>query len=232
MTTHLAGIRAIGFDLDGTLFDHLGSAIEGVNAFIRLLGAEPSASARRLWFRAEEEHFEQWRAGHITFQEQRRRRLQAVLPAVGITVPDSAEELDVLFEQYLRAYQNAWQPFPDAARTLVALKRDGLRLGILTNGNHEQQLAKLRVTGLDALVDVVGTSEQIGAPKPEPAAFHALARELGVTPAECVFVGDNPEHDIAGASAAGMTGVLINRYEPNPEDLATSLKRALCPTGS
>jgi putative hydrolase of the HAD superfamily len=110
-------IRAVGFDLDGTLFDHLGSAADGVDAFFRFLGVEPSKAARAVWFQAEESGYEKWRTGLVSFQEQRRYRLQIVLPAIGAAVPDRVEDLDGLFEEYLRSYQAAWRAFPDAPRS-------------------------------------------------------------------------------------------------------------------
>lgn len=108
--------RAVGFDLDGTLFDHLNSATDGVNAFFRSLGVEPTEAVRALWFAAEEAGFEQWRSGQISFQEQRRYRLNRVLPAVGIAPPSSPAELDRLFDEYSREYRAAWRAFPDARR--------------------------------------------------------------------------------------------------------------------
>lgn len=212
-------IRAVGFDLDGTLFDHLGSATEAVKAFFRFLGVEPSNSALTIWFSAEEAGFERWRAGEISFQEQRRYRLRVVLTAVGTDVPDNPEGLDALFAEYLREYQAAWRAFPEVARVLTTLRSHGLRLGVLTNGSQEQQLEKLRKIGLLELVDVVCTAEGLGVWKPDVLAFEALADQLGVSPAECLFVGDHPEQDIVGAISAGMKAVLIDHYAENAEGL-------------
>lgn len=205
-------IRAIGFDLDGTLFDHLGSATDGVNVFLRYLGVEPSDAARAVWFAAEETGFELWRTGQISFQEQRRYRLETVLPALGVARPESADGLDQLFEEYLREYRGAWRAFSDAARVLTELRSRGVQLGILTNGRQEQQVAKLRAIGLYEQIDFVLTAEALGVWKPDRNAFDALAGQFGVAPDECLFVGDHPEQDIVGALAAGMSAVLIDHY--------------------
>jgi len=207
----VTGIRAFGFDLDGTLFDHRGSASRAVDALLRGLGVESSQAARALWFAAEDSQFEEWRAGRISFQEQRRRRLRMVLPAVRLAVPDADDDLDALFEDYLRAYRAAWRAFPDAVAVLATLRAHGFRIGVLTNGSEQQQVDKLRVTGLYDLIDVVCTSEAIGVNKPDPRAFEALAERLGVAPSECFFVGDHPDQDVAGARAAGMSAALIDR---------------------
>ena len=221
------GVKAIGFDLDGTLFDHRGSAATAVDEFLLVLGIAPSDHARRMWFTAEEAEFERWRAGNIGFQEQRRNRLRRVLPGLGLSAPEHPAELDQMFENYLRAYRGAWTAFPDSASVLASLRQRGLRLGILTNGNHEQQLEKIDAIGLLDLVDVVCTSELIGFQKPDPRAFQTLAARLGADPADCLFIGDNPEHDIAGARSVGMEAVLIDRYRAEPARLQETLDSML-----
>lgn len=64
----LGTVRAVGFDLDGTLFDHRGSATDGVRLFLDRLGVDPTETVVDLWFAVEEAEFEHWRAGRISFQ--------------------------------------------------------------------------------------------------------------------------------------------------------------------
>lgn len=146
-----------------------------------------------------------------------------VLPALGVAIEDNPVFLDELFEEYLREYQAAWRAFPDAADVLASLRSQGFRLGILTNGNEDQQLEKLRTIELHEAVDVVCVSESIGAQKPDPWAFKTLAQRLGVAPVECLFVGDNPQQDVAGAIAAGMSAKLVERYREGADGLGSVL---------
>ncbi|MCJ0700618.1 HAD family hydrolase [Frigoribacterium faeni] len=125
-------------------------------------------------------------------------------PAARVDVPHSDIEIDELFSGYLRAYESAWRAFPDALPLLRSLRASGHRIGLLTNGTEAQQLAKLRRTGLFDAFDVVCTSERIGFAKPEARAFAVFTSELGVEPAACLFVGDDPMKDADGARAAGM----------------------------
>ncbi len=109
--------------------------------------------------------------------------------------------------------------FADAAAALSRLRRvrletDALlerRIGIVTNGPAEVQRAKLKLLGVLDLVDFVVISGELGAWKPEPAIFAEALRLGGAIAAEGVFVGDSPEHDIAGARAAGLRAVWMNR---------------------
>ncbi len=220
-------IRAIGFDLDGTLFDHQGSANTGVTVFLKTLGLEPSDEALKLWFGAEEEAFEEWRAGRISFQEQRRQRLRIVLPALGFDVEDKPPGLDQLFERYLVEYRAAWAAFQDTARVLDQLRSERFRLGLLTNGNAQQQLDKLKRIGILDAFDTVCISEEIGVQKPDPRAFEMLAGRLGCSLDECLFIGDNPDQDIAGAIGAGMRAALVERSRVGAPDLKSVIRFAL-----
>jgi putative hydrolase of the HAD superfamily len=217
------GFRAVGFDLDGTLFDHAGAAREGLDAFLTGLGAENSPRSFELWRDAENEHYEHWLTGRITFQEQRRRRLRSFLPAVGIAVPQSDAAQDELFGRYLDGYRNAWRLYPDAIPVLTSLRDEGTRIGVLTNGSGEQQRDKLAATGLLPLIDFVCVSEELGVAKPDPRAFQALSDGLGASPSDVIFVGDSERHDIQGAHGAGMrAGLVVHAQIGLAEAIATA----------
>ncbi|MDT0234939.1 HAD family hydrolase [Curtobacterium sp. BRB10] len=215
----MATPRAICFDLDGTLFDHQGSARVGVTRFLQGFGVEPTEAAIRAWFTAEDEQFERWRSGAISFREQRRGRLRTVLPHLGVEVPGDDAALDAVFDDYLRSYREAWRLFPESLPLLHELREHGHRLGLLTNGTESQQLDKLARTGLADAFDVVCISERIGFQKPDVRAFHTLAAQLGLDPTDCLFVGDDPERDVAGARAAGMRAVLVDQAQPETPGL-------------
>ncbi|MFK4789513.1 HAD family hydrolase [Microbacterium sp. ZW T5_56] len=223
----MSRVRVVGFDLDGTLFDHRGSATTGVREFLRGLGVEPTDEIVTFWFAVEGAEFEQWRAGRITFGEQRRRRLRRVLAELGINHTDDPDDLDRLFDRYLIDYERAWRLYPDVTEVLAMLRQRGLRLGLLTNGSEDQQRRKLSVTGLDDHFDAICVSEAIGAQKPDRAAFLALARSLQVEPHSCLFIGDNPEQDVVGAIRAGMRAARIERDRAGAPGLAAVIDAAL-----
>lgn len=212
-------VEAVGFDLDGTLFDHRGSACDGVHNFLSDLGVDPTAEAVDLWFTVEKVEFEHWRAGRVGFQEQRRRRLRTVLTVLGVGFIDEPRDLDRLFEQYLLEYRRAWRSFPETVEVLASLRDQGYRLGLLTNGSEEQQLDKLLAAGLAEFFDAVCVSETIGFQKPDRRSFEALARALGVEPRRCLFVGDSPDQDVAGAASVGMRALLIERRSSHAHGL-------------
>lgn len=227
----MAQLLAVGFDLDGTLFDHHGAASTGAGQFLESLGIEASETVLARWFAAEAEQFERWRAGQIGFQEQRRERLRVVLPALGVPVPVGDRRLDELFDAYRHHYEAAWRAYPESLPLLRTLRSRGYRIGVLTNGSEAQQVDKLRRTGLLEAIDVVCTSERIGVQKPDRRAFRILSAELGVAPDECLFVGDSVAHDVEAARAAGMRGLLVDRDATSGADMKSLVLTALADRG-
>ena len=91
-------------------------------------------------------------------------------------------------------------------------------IGVVTNNVRHEQVEKLQFCGLDSLVDVLVTSEEVGVAKPHPAIFRTALERLSCTPDQVVMVGDSWENDIVGASQVGIRSVWLNRYDvPHPD---------------
>jgi putative hydrolase of the HAD superfamily len=106
---------------------------------------------------------------------------------------------------------------------LEGLKRSGLLVGLVTNGQHALQYAKLAHTGLEYVFDEIVVSGDVGVEKPDREIFDLACEKLGLDPREAVYVGDNRRNDIDGAAGAGMRTVWLKstnpgqsgRYEPD-----------------
>ena len=70
-------------------------------------------------------------------------------------------------------------------------------------------------SGLRPLLDAVLVSMDEGVHKPNPELFRRAAARLGLSPSQCVFVGDHPVNDIEGAIGAGMRAVFIDTRSPS-----------------
>ena len=138
----------------------------------------------------------------------RRARIRAFLDNWDLADDAVADDT---FAGYLACYRAAWSAFADAAAALQHALDAGLTVGILTNGDQSIQETKVRRTGLASYGVPVFASSALTAAKPDPRAFHEACARLGVAPQECVMVGDSLRHDVQGARAAGLTGVLIDR---------------------
>jgi len=205
-------LRAVLFDLDGTLMDHEAARMAGLQAHL----AEwlPGAQAHELvrlddeWRRLEALHYDEYTAGVCSFAEQRRRRVRGMHEALGWAI-GSDEAADEWFMAYLGHYREAWSTFEDAPPALAALAaaRPEVELGVVTNGEGEPQRAKLAAIGLLEHFPVVIASGELGVAKPQAAIFHVACERLGVEPAQAAHVGDRHDLDALGAAAAGAAGV-------------------------
>jgi putative hydrolase of the HAD superfamily len=218
-------LRAVVFDLDDTLFDHTGSATAAVRGWVGALGRTPTDDLLAQWFAIEQRHFDSWLAGAVSHQEQRRLRLRDFLPLLDLPVRGDDAALDTSYEVFLDWYQRSWRAFDDARPALEVARSNDLRVGVLTNGSTAQQNAKLAAIGLTDLVDVVRTSEDLGAGKPAPEAYLKTCAALAVEPAATLMIGDNPDLDVTAARAAGLAAVHLDR----PADLRELLVNALRP---
>jgi HAD superfamily hydrolase (TIGR01549 family) len=95
---------------------------------------------------------------------------------------------------------------------LVELRRAGWRLGIVSNGEADNQLGKIERTGLDRLVDSVAVSGALGIRKPDAEIFRIAAEGAGCALADGGWmVGDNPQADIEGGAAVGLRTVWVDK---------------------
>jgi putative hydrolase of the HAD superfamily len=105
---------------------------------------------------------------------------------------------------------------PGARELIGDAKRAGIPVGVLTNdltAFHDSAWVD-RMTVLrdfDQMVD--GRTD--GVMKPDPAAYLLMAARMGVAPADCVFIDDQPGN-LAGADAVGMRTVHLDPVHPDP----------------
>jgi HAD superfamily hydrolase (TIGR01509 family) len=105
-------------------------------------------------------------------------------------------------------------PRDDARNTIIELSKRGYLLGIIANTITETEIPDyLETDGLSGYFKTVILSSKVGIRKPNPEIYWEAARRIGVEPAKCVYVGDNPVRDLEGTRAAGY-GMFILFFEP------------------
>ena len=199
-------VKALTFDLFGTVLDLEGSLVGPIGEFLQRKGV--SLDARDVWH--------QWRArqrieqyqdnllmmGHSGYLEVARRACLYVLR--NGKVDFEYEEVDKLME--------AWQllnPFEDAADGLNRLKAR-FRLVALSNGElwFLKHLVKNRICfNFDDIISV----EVAGFFKPYPGVYRAAARILKAEPHELLMISAN-SFDVMGARACGFRAAWVDRY--------------------
>jgi putative hydrolase of the HAD superfamily len=241
-------LKAVLFDLDDTLMPDEAAANEALVATAALAKqwhnippADLKDSVRRVargLFRAHpivapyDGNFDvsSWSALSARFdgEDEEMKQLSAWVPEYrhevwsgalaenGIADPLLADTLSCVYMAERRA---RYQPFPDALQVLRELGRK-FRLGLVTNGPSDLQYDKLDTSELRGCFGAVVVSREVGIAKPNPRIFAIALDRLGVTTSDAVFIGDNPKTDIAGAHAAGMKAIWLNRDNvPQPETI-------------
>jgi len=106
--------------------------------------------------------------------------------------------------------------YPEVPQALLET-RQLARVALLSN-TQSYDLEFLERLGLTAILPHQFLSAETGAMKPEPGAFEAVQRHMGLFPGELAMVGDSWHSDIEGALAAGWTALWVNRDgRPRPE---------------
>ena len=125
----------------------------------------------------------------------------------------ATDTLDV--DEILRAYDWNVVPgavvFPDVPPMLLVLRQAGIKLGIVTNASQPMAMrdAELEAHGLISYFpDCRLSAADAGYLKPDRRIFACALERLGTKPEETIFIGDNPDADIAGALSVGMKAVL------------------------
>ena len=119
-----------------------------------------------------------------------------------------AAALEALREALLAALR--FTPYPEVPGALRALRQAGHPLVVVSNWDVSLH-GVLADTGLAPLVDGVLTSAEERVAKPDPELFARALALAGREASGALHAGDSVEHDIAGAHAAGIVAVLVDR---------------------
>ena len=222
-----AGIAAILFDKDGTLFSFQATWSDWARDLLADLSEGDPALAEQL--------------GASIGVEPMTGRFQRGSPAIGGTL---AEQVDLLLphlagwsrpalEAHLRSSAARVVPVPAVPLTplLAALAGRGLALGVATNDAEAPARVQLRRAGaLAAFRFVAGYDSGHGA-KPGPGMLDAFAAACGVAPSRVAMIGDSA-HDLLAAHAAGMVAVGVLTGPAVEADLAPLAEAVLPDIGA
>ncbi|MFB8027702.1 MULTISPECIES: HAD family hydrolase [unclassified Streptomyces] len=199
-------IRAVLWDVDDTIFDYAGSDRTGLLRHLRAEGLpESDEDHHGRWMRIASVHWERVAAGESDWPAHCRDRVREFLDA-----ELSDEDADAWFRRYVGHYESSWELFPDAVPVLDALAATH-RHAILSNSSVDHQERKLRALGVRDRFEVLLCAQELGVWKPDARAFRTACEALELDPHEVVYVGDQPDIDAAGAVAAGLAGVWLDR---------------------
>lgn len=181
-------LRAVLFDLDGTLVDSAPDLCNAVNQVLASLG-RPAVPLERL---------------RQVVSKGGRAMLSVALP----DLPEA--EREALLPPFLAHYGKALAVdstmFPGVAELLAAIEARGLRWGIVTNKPEGLAVGVVDGFGWTSRCAVLVGGDTLPKRKPDPAPLLLACERLGIAPDEAIYVGDD-ERDIVAARAAGMVSV-------------------------
>ena len=163
----------------------------------------------KLWHELSEEYFNKFLSKELSFQEQQGMRMYQLFKTYGVNV--SPEESQHRFNQYIELYKKNCTLFEDVLYTLQTLQQRGHSLGIISNGDYEQQIEKLTALNILQYFKYIFTSSELGISKPDPEIFHKAVLQLNLEMKDCYYIGDRLETDAISSTAAGMQGIWLNR---------------------
>lgn len=193
--------KAVIFDLFETLITEWGHKKYTKAEMSADLGIAPD-KFDTYWEENENERY----IGNIDFAES----IRYVCEKCGTGVDDTA--LSIITEKRVSTKSVCFEYVdPDVFGLLDELKARGIKLAIVSNCSSEEVWI-IRQSRIYPYFDEVILSYEVRMQKPDRRIYETAAERLGVSPDECVFVGDGGSHELQGARSAGMTAVQAKWY--------------------
>ena len=105
---------------------------------------------------------------------------------------------------YRRAREANLMAYPNVNKTLMALAKSGIKLGVVSDAPSREAWMRIYYLNLYHFFDVVITFDDSGERKPSEKPFKLCLDALDLDPNETIMVGDWPERDVVGAKNLGM----------------------------
>lgn len=191
-------IRAVVFDIDGTLYPVRRIVLRSLPLIVGHLKLFYAFGRARQALRREP-------PGPAL----RRRQAELVAPLLGVDAGEAERRVEsVVYGQWPLRFGRL-RPYPGVVHTLAGLRRQGLRLGVVSDSPFTRE--KLSALGLHDGWDAVVSADEAGALKPNPEPFLRIAQLLDVPLGEVLFVGNSYDRDVLGAHRAGMRAAHFTR---------------------
>lgn len=211
-------INTILWDVDGTLLDFDLAETNALRECMDRYHVAVSDTQLMVYKRINRELWEMLERGEITKTRLGPERFRKFLEYMEHTRIDCNR----LNEEYQEALSYQSIPIEGAIEICNALQQKGIRQYIVTNGTAFVQRRKIRLSGLDAYMEEVFISEELGCVKPEKAFFEQCAARIAdYDPAQTIIVGDSLTSDMRGGNNAGIRCCW---YNPGQQENTTEVR--------
>ncbi len=225
----VSNITTIFFDIDNTLIDHTNAQLTAIDVLRKTYFSDvPKQKFTATWLEFQEKYWERYMRKEISFTEYRTKRIADIWDTFGRSIDEN--EIDKVIHFYYATYEKAWKSFSSVLELLELIKKKKLKIGILSNGNKEQQIKKLTQLKILHYIDkdLFFVSEEVGLTKPDQAFFLLAQKKAKALPENILFIGDSPHHDIKPAKELGWNTLHIDHFLEYPnEEVVTSFKEVI-----
>lgn len=198
------------WDLDQTILDFNKSMDYAIRISFEKLGLTITDDIVARYAVINDSYWKRLELGEVTKEEVLLGRFRTLFEELGIT-QYQAEDIAGYYQDQLGSVAFF---LDDADKVICRLKKEGYQQYILTNGVNRTQAQKMKISGLDQIMDGVFVSELLGYPKPMKEYYDACFAKLkGIGREECLIVGDSLTSDIKGANNAGIAACWYNPEE-------------------
>ncbi|HTX71539.1 MAG TPA: HAD family hydrolase [Rectinemataceae bacterium] len=212
-------LKAVAFDLDGTLYPAGALYIRAWPIALRNLKLARAFDETRRRVRGTEATEACRVAGSACADELRRLQADYTAAQLGWSAERVAAQLDeVLYRQVAECFGTI-RPYRGAREALHRLRDAGLRLAVLSDFPPRR---KLELMKLSDLFEVALCAEESGFLKPAPEPFAMLCSALGLRADEILYVGNSRRYDLAGAKDFGMPVAIRAHHAAPGADLTFS----------
>lgn len=222
-------IKAIFFDVDDTMYDHLTPFKHAIEHFVSNPENFPYEEAyHRMRYYSDKLSVQYGGADEMAKQgidkKMQAERFQLSLAEFNIHI--STETAAEVQARYLATQFNI-SVFPELDNEIKKLQQKGFIVGLLTNGAESHQRKKINALGLNKILEneLIYISGAFGIDKPDPAIFNHIAQALKLDGKQCLYVGDSWRNDVVGATRANWNIVWFNhRKQSMPPDSIQKVK--------
>jgi putative hydrolase of the HAD superfamily len=188
-------IKGIIFDIDNTLTDFMRTKRAAVDAAVELMIDAGLDVDKQKMIDTIFDHY--WKEG-VEDQKIFNKVLSKEFGRIDMKI------LAAGIVGYRRAKAGSQVLYPNVTRTLIELMRMGMRTTVISDAPKLEVWLRIAGLGLHHFFDHIITSEDFGAPKPNPEPFLKALEVLETKPGETIMVGDWADRDIVGAKKVGI----------------------------
>lgn len=207
-------LSAAFFDIDDTILNHTESMAKAVSVVrLKFFPKVKDSEFQKVWFEVSDKYWAQYTKKKISFDEQRVKRMLDIWKHYGKEI--SEDEARKVFQVYLDSYEKFWRSMEFAEDIFKLLHSAKVKLGVITNGNKNQQIRKIEFMKIRKYIDnrLMIFSEEIGFAKPDPRIFKHAQKLANSNSGETLMVGNDYDFDIVPSKNLGWKTFHVNENQ-------------------